>query len=73
MRHLILAVGLIAIAVPAWAQAPRRGNAELQTYCAGDAIRCCAGINLNSSQMDACFKENTIQMFPQSPPCHRFI
>ncbi|MHC2105477.1 MULTISPECIES: 3',5'-cyclic-nucleotide phosphodiesterase [unclassified Methylobacterium] len=70
MRTLILAFGLVAIAVPASAQAPKRGNADLQTYCAGDAITFCAGIDPNSPQMDACFKKNMSQM---SPNCRSAI
>ena len=70
MRSLILATSLIAIASPASAQAPERGNADLQTYCAGDAIAFCAGIDPNSPQMDACFKKNMSRM---SPNCRRAI
>jgi hypothetical protein len=70
MRSLILAFGLIAITAPASAQAPERGNADLQTYCAGDALAFCAGIDPNSPQMDACFKKNMSQM---SPNCRRAI
>ena len=70
MRRLILAFGLIAIAAPASAQALNRGNQELQTNCAGDAITFCAGIDPNSPQMDACFKKNMSQM---SPNCRRAI
>lgn len=64
MRSLILAVGLIAIAAPASAQVPNRGNADLQTNCAGDALQFCAGIDPNSPQMDACFKRNMSRMTP---------
>ena len=70
MRSLILALSLIAIAAPASAQTPSRGNADLQTYCAGDALQFCAGIDPNSPQMDACFKKNMSQM---SPNCRRAI
>ena len=70
MRSLILAVSLGAIAVPAAAQTLQRGNADLQTYCAGDAITFCAGIDPNSPQMDACFKKNMSQM---SPNCRSAI
>ncbi|MCJ2071396.1 3',5'-cyclic-nucleotide phosphodiesterase [Methylobacterium sp. J-030] len=70
MRSLILACSLIAIAAPDSAQAPDRGNADLQTYCAGDALAFCAGIDPNSPQMDACFKKNMSQM---SPNCRRAI
>ena len=70
MRSLILAVSLVAIAVPASAQVPNRGNADLQTNCAGDALAFCAGIDPNSPQMDACFKKNLSRM---SPNCHRAI
>jgi hypothetical protein len=70
MRSLILAVSLVAIAVPASAQAPNRGNADLQTNCAGDALALCAGIDPNSPQMDACFKKNMSRM---SPNCRRTI
>ncbi|MCJ2124767.1 3',5'-cyclic-nucleotide phosphodiesterase [Methylobacterium sp. J-077] len=70
MRSLILAFSLIAIAIPASAQAPKRGNADLQTYCAGDAIAFCAGIDPNSPQMDACFKQNMSQM---SSNCRRAV
>ena len=70
MRSLVLACSLIAIAAPASAQAPARGNADLQTYCAGDAIAFCAGIDPNSPQMDACFKKNMSQI---SPNCRRAI
>lgn len=70
MRSLILACSVIAIAAPASAQAPSRGNADLETYCAGDALQFCAGIDPNSPQMDACFKKNMSQM---SPNCRRAI
>ena len=70
MRSLILAFSLTALAAPASAQAPERGNADLQTYCAGDALAFCAGIDPNSPQMDACFKKNLSQM---SPNCRRAI
>lgn len=70
MRSLILAVSLVGIAVPASAQAPNRGTADLQTNCAGDALAFCAGIDPNSPQMDACFKKNLSQM---SPNCRRAI
>lgn len=70
MRSLLLAFSLIAIAAPAAAQAPTRGNADLQSNCAGDAIAFCAGIDPNSPQMDACFKRNMGQM---SPNCRRAI
>ena len=70
MRSLILAFSLTAFAAPASAQAPERGNADLQTYCAGDALAFCAGIDPNSPQMDACFKKNMSQM---SPNCRRAI
>ena len=58
MRSLILAVSVLAIAGPASAQVPNRGNADLQTNCAGDSLAFCAGIDPNSPQMDACFKKN---------------
>lgn len=70
MRSLILALSLFAIAAPASAQAPGRGNADLQTNCAGDALQFCAGIDPNSPQMDACFKKNMSRM---SPNCRRAI
>ena len=70
MRSFILAFGLITITAPASAQAAERGNADLQTYCAGDALAFCAGIDPNSPQMDACFKKNMNQM---SPNCRRAI
>ncbi|MBP1183553.1 3',5'-cyclic-nucleotide phosphodiesterase [Methylobacterium sp. PvR107] len=70
MRSLIVAVGLIVIAAPASAQALNRGNQELQTNCAGDAIAFCSGIDPNSPQMDACFKKNMSQM---SANCRRAI
>ncbi|WP_342111558.1 3',5'-cyclic-nucleotide phosphodiesterase [Methylobacterium sp. SI9] len=70
MRSLILVVSLIAITAPVSAQTPERGNADLQTYCAGDALQFCAGIDPNSPQMDACFKKNMSQM---SPNCRRAI
>ncbi|MCJ2055058.1 3',5'-cyclic-nucleotide phosphodiesterase [Methylobacterium sp. J-048] len=70
MRSLILAVSAIALAAPASAQAPNRGNADLQTNCAGDALAFCAGIDPNSPQMDACFKKNMSRM---SPNCRRAI
>ncbi|AYO84203.1 hypothetical protein [Methylobacterium brachiatum] len=71
MRKLTLLLGFIAVASPALA-APTatRGNEDLQTYCAGDAITFCAGIDPNSPQMDACFKKNMSQM---SPNCRRAI
>jgi len=70
MRSFILALSLFAIVAPASAQTPKRGNEDLQTYCAGDAITFCAGIDPNSPQMDACFKKNMNQM---SPNCRRAI
>lgn len=70
MRNLILAFGLIAIAAPASAQAQSRGNADLQTNCAGDALQFCAGIDPSSPQMDACFQKNMSRM---SPNCRRAI
>ena len=70
MRSLILAVSLIAIAATASAQTLGRGNADLETNCAGDALQFCAGINPNSSQMDACFKKNMSRM---SSNCRRAI
>ena len=70
MRSFILALSLIAIAAPASAQAPKRGNADLQTYCAGDAVTFCAGIDPNSPQMDACFKANMSKL---SENCRRAI
>ena len=70
MRSLILAVSLAALTAPASAQAPERGNADLQTYCAGDALAFCAGIDPNSPQMDACFKKNMDQI---SENCRRAI
>lgn len=70
MRSLILAVSLIAVAAPASAQALNRGNADLQTNCAGDALAFCAGIDPNSRQMDACFAKNMSKM---SPNCRRAI
>lgn len=74
MRSLILTLGFIAVATPALAapdaSAAKRGNEDLQTYCAGDAITFCAGIDPNSPQMDACFKKNMSQM---SPNCRRAI
>ncbi|KNY19153.1 hypothetical protein [Methylobacterium sp. ARG-1] len=74
MRKLTLLLGFIAVASPALAapNAPTstRGNEDLQTYCAGDAITFCAGIDPNSPQMDACFKKNMSQM---SPNCRRAI
>ncbi|QEE41279.1 MULTISPECIES: 3',5'-cyclic-nucleotide phosphodiesterase [unclassified Methylobacterium] len=68
MRSLILAVSVLAIAGPASAQVPNRGNADLQTNCAGDSLAFCAGIDPNSPQMDACFKKNLSRM---SPNCRR--
>ncbi|MGH1587330.1 3',5'-cyclic-nucleotide phosphodiesterase [Methylobacterium phyllosphaerae] len=70
MHSLILALSLIAIAAPASAQVPGRGNADLQTNCAGDALQFCAGIDPNSRQMDACFEKNMSRM---SPNCRRAI
>ncbi|MCJ2062305.1 3',5'-cyclic-nucleotide phosphodiesterase [Methylobacterium sp. J-088] len=70
MRSLLLAVSLIAVAAPVSAQAPNRGNADLQTNCAGDALAFCAGIDPNSRQMDACFEKNMSKM---SPNCRRAI
>ncbi|WCS28890.1 3',5'-cyclic-nucleotide phosphodiesterase (plasmid) [Methylobacterium sp. NMS14P] len=70
MRSLILAFGLVTIVAPTLAQAPNRGNADLQTNCAGDALAFCAGIDPNSPQMDACFKKNLSRM---SPNCRRAI
>lgn len=70
MRSLILAVSLMAVAAPVSAQAPNRGNADLQTNCAGDALAFCAGIDPNSRQMDTCFEKNMSKM---SPNCRRAI
>lgn len=70
MRRFLLAFSLIAIAAPALAQVPNRGNADLQTNCAGDALAFCAGIDPNSPQMDACFRKNMSRM---SPNCRRAI
>lgn len=70
MRSVILAFSLIAITAPASAQMPERGNADLQTYCAGDALAFCAGIDPNSPQMDACFEKNMSRM---SLNCRRAI
>jgi hypothetical protein len=70
MRSLILALSLIASAATASAQTESRGNADLQTNCAGDALQFCAGIDPNSPQMDACFRKNMSRM---SPNCRRAI
>jgi hypothetical protein len=70
MRSLILAVSLIAIAAPASAQAPKRGNQDLETYCSGDAVTFCSGKNPDSPKMDACLKTSVDKI---SENCRRAI
>ncbi len=70
MRSLILAVSLVAIAAPASAQAPKRGNEDLKTYCSGDAVTFCSGKDPDSPEMDACFKVNMDKI---SENCRRAI
>ena len=70
MRSFILALGLVAIAVPVSAQAPKRGNQDLKTYCSGDAVTFCSGNDPDSPEMDACFKKNMDKI---SENCRRAI
>jgi len=74
MRNIILAVGLIAVAVPVVgaldASAAERGNKDLKTYCSGDAVTFCSGKDPDSPEMDACFKANMDKL---SENCRRAI
>ena len=74
MRSSILALGLVAVAVPALAapgaSASERGNKDLKTYCSGDAVTYCSGNDPDSPEMDACFKKNMDKI---SENCRRAI
>ena len=70
MRSLILAVSLIAVAVPASARAPQRGKQDLKTYCSGDAATFCSDKDPGSPEMNACFKKNMSKL---SEGCRRAI
>lgn len=74
MRTLILAFSLLAAATPALAApdaaASKRGNADLRTYCTGDAVTYCSGKDPDSPEMDACFQKNMDQI---SENCRRAI
>jgi hypothetical protein len=71
MRSLILASGfIVALTTFASAQAPKRGNEDLKTYCSGDAVTFCSGKDPDSPEMDACFKANMSKI---SENCRRAI
>lgn len=72
MRKLILALSLVAVttATSFAATGSKRGNADLEQYCAGDALSFCAGIPPDDPAMDACFKKNRAKL---SENCQRAI
>ncbi|HEX8416433.1 MAG TPA: 3',5'-cyclic-nucleotide phosphodiesterase [Methylobacterium sp.] len=72
MQKIILALSLVAVtAAPSFAASgSKRGNADLEQYCAGDAISFCAGIPPDDPAMDACFKKNRTKL---SENCQRAI
>lgn len=70
MRSLILAISLVALAVPASARAPQGGKQDLKTYCSSDAATFCSDKDPGTSEMDACFKKNMSKL---SEGCRRAI
>lgn len=72
MRKIIIALSLVALtATPSLAgSGSKRGNADLEKYCAGDAVSFCAGIPPDDPAMDACFKKNRTKL---SENCQRAI
>ena len=80
MRILILALGSVALSTVALAvlpalgapeaARPKRGNADLKTYCSGDALTYCGDIDPDSREMEACFKTHRAEL---SENCRRAV
>lgn len=72
MRLHALAAGSLLLGIAPALAAPQieRGNKDLKTYCSGDAVTFCGGIDPNSPAMDACFQKHRGDL---SENCRRAI